>query len=76
MKSSECARSRTWGPITIPRTSSSTTTGGAKRLGTTATVIAASAATETIAKKEDVSTSITRAGRSYAGQGRIVSGPC
>ena len=76
MKASEWARWRTCGPITIPRTSSSTTTGGAKRLGTTTTVIAASAATVTIAKKEDVSTSITASGRSYAGQGRINSGPC
>ncbi len=39
--------------------SSSTTTGGAIPLGTIATVVAAIAATRTIAKKEPVSTSIT-----------------
>ena len=68
MKLSEWARSRTCGPITIPMNSSRTTTGGAKRLGTTATVTAASAATGTIAKKEDVSTSITRRGDPMPGR--------
>ena len=63
MNSSEWARPRTSGPITIPSISSSTTTGGASRLGTTATVTAAIAATRTIAKKEPVSTSIAAIGR-------------
>ena len=67
MKSSEWARPRTSGPITIPSISSSTTTGGAKRFGTTATVIAAIAATTTIAKKEPVSTSIAAVGRAIKG---------